>query len=86
MLSGLSCFSTPFNVGYYAQSNPVLTQTLWLAAFLAWSALYWWFALSRGLRMREAPTVMIACGVPALLAAIGALLAHPGTLTWFRWV
>jgi hypothetical protein len=64
----------------------VFTQLLWLLAVLAWLLTYWWFALSRGLRMREAPAVMIACGVPALLVAFGILLAYPGTLLWFKWV
>ncbi len=40
----------------------------------AWVCWYWWYAMSRGLRMKEARAAYIACVVPALLAvAIGAL-------------
>jgi hypothetical protein len=67
--------------GYWWGSNTshMAAQTWWLACMLAWLFVYWWFALRRGLRMKEAPAVLLACGIPACIAGLCVWLAHPGT-------
>lgn len=55
----------------WSESAGALALTLASTAWVCW---YWWYAMSRGLRMKEARAAYIACIVPTLLAvAIGAL-------------
>ena len=79
-------WSPLLEVWWFGSSGDIWLNIFMCVVPVAWVMVYWWHALTRGLRMREALTVFLACMIPALIAVFLCWLAHPGTLLAIRWI
>lgn len=82
-----------FDSPWYIDLDPLATRTplgwsyrlpglqpLGTTVLIIYVLLFWWFALSRGMRMRDHRAAFLACAIPTLIAAGLCMCFHQGFL------